>query len=99
MSLAEMISSSGVGGGGVDGAKEKVSNECIGSMVARVGRWWYNRVYENGVAQGVDGGVFGDSKVLGECEAWGTGFRLVVGFARKCEEGKRRVGRRRGMSI
>ncbi len=77
MSLAEMISSS----------SSQASNDSITKMVAKVGRWWYSRCYEQGVAaeSGEDGerSIWQDPKVLAECETWNASFKLVVAFARK----------------
>jgi hypothetical protein len=60
----------------------------IGMMVAKVGRWWYNRCYEGGDAQG---SVWADEKVVEECERWGTSFRLVVAYAQRPVVPRRRT--------
>ncbi|KUJ21398.1 uncharacterized protein LY89DRAFT_665831 [Mollisia scopiformis] len=82
----------------------------ITTMVARVGRWWWGRCYESTLASQATGGsqrtqgntassggrsIFDDTKVLNECEDWGTSFKLCVGVARKPSL----VSRRRGASV
>jgi hypothetical protein len=55
----------------------------IGGLVAGVGRWWWSRCYESGI-WGADS-IWGDAKVLKECERWGSGFKFLVCYARKPE--------------
>lgn len=70
----------------------------ITKMVAKVGRWWYNRCYENSTStsgSGVSSGsVFEDGEVLNECEVWRSSFKLLVGVARKPS-----LSGRRGASV
>ncbi|TLS25500.1 hypothetical protein PpBr36_07543 [Pyricularia pennisetigena] len=68
-SLAEMISDDG-----------PVADESITKMVAKVGRWWFSRCYENGVLGA--NSMWNDRCLLGECEEWGTSLKLMVCHAR-----------------
>ncbi|KAL1882687.1 hypothetical protein VTK73DRAFT_1599 [Phialemonium thermophilum] len=81
-SLAEMMSDD-----------SPVADENITKMVAKVGRWWYNRCYES-VAVGVPGlsgsSVWNDRSLLAECEQWGTSLKLMVCHAR-VPDGRGRV--------
>lgn len=63
----------------------KAGEEGILRCVGKVGRWWWTRVYDGR-------GVWGERGVLKECEEWGTGFKLLVAFARK-------PARERGQSL
>lgn len=69
------------------------SDAGIAGMVARVGRWWFTRCYEVGVL--ADGNmtesIWWDASLLGECERWGTGLRLLVCYAQKPIVGRRRT--------
>lgn len=53
-------------------------DEGITGMVAKVGRWWYNRCYENGA-----GSMFTDASLEKEGEEWNSTFKLLVAHARK----------------
>ncbi|KAF8849073.1 hypothetical protein BDZ45DRAFT_246545 [Acephala macrosclerotiorum] len=61
----------------------------ITKMVAKVGRWWYSRCYENlvlnqgGEMGGNGGSLWNDEVLLGECETWRSSFKLCVAVARK----------------
>lgn len=72
-SLAEMMSD-----------ESAVADEGITKMVAKVGRWWYSRCYENGAAQlgSVSGTMWNDRQLLAECEEWRTSLKLMVCYAR-----------------
>ncbi|KAK7556674.1 hypothetical protein IWX49DRAFT_495269 [Phyllosticta citricarpa] len=74
------------------------------NMVARVGRWWYSRCYETSMFPRNDGGngtdaaaaadkksMFVDQALLRECEERGTNFRLLICYAQKPEQMKRRT--------
>lgn len=70
-SLAEIISDDG-----------PIADESITKMVAKVGRWWYDRCYES-VAPAPGGrSMWGDPALLAECEEWRTTLKLMVCHAR-----------------
>ncbi|KAM7201867.1 hypothetical protein V8F33_003143 [Rhypophila sp. PSN 637] len=73
-SLPEMINDEG-----------PVADENITNMVAKVGRWWYTRCYENAASSSEGaprGGIWRDKALLAECEEWGTSLKLMVCHAR-----------------
>ncbi|EKD20862.1 hypothetical protein MBM_01544 [Drepanopeziza brunnea f. sp. 'multigermtubi' MB_m1] len=79
LSLADMLKDSTPAG-----------DESITKMVARVGRWWYTRCYEN--AAGDQGSsIWSDATLLGECEKWNTSLKLVVAYAQKPVQRRRRT--------
>ncbi|KAF2430153.1 hypothetical protein EJ08DRAFT_697695 [Tothia fuscella] len=57
-----------------------VGDKAITKKVARIGRWWYSRCYENG---GVDKSIWADDALIRECEKRGTSLRLMVCYAQK----------------
>ena len=65
----------------------------ITKMVAKVGRWWWSRCYERGVVADDDaeGSIWNDSALLRECEKRDTGFRLVICYAQKPVNVRRRT--------
>ncbi|KAL8992000.1 MAG: hypothetical protein Q9169_007460 [Polycauliona sp. 2 TL-2023] len=72
-------------------------DEGITKMVSRVGRWWYERCYESGLA-GKDGegdrpkeSIWNDKALLKECEARETGLKLLICYAQKPVVSKRRT--------
>jgi hypothetical protein len=69
------------------------SDEGITKMVAKVGRWWYSKCYESVIpeVEGTRSSVFGNEKVLDECEKWGTSFKLLVCYAQKPAAVRRRT--------
>lgn len=82
------------------------ADEGITKMVAKVGRFWYSRCYESiasamsttgggmgGGASGSrgEGSIFEDRKLLEECENWNSSFKLVVAYAQKPVQGRRRT--------
>jgi hypothetical protein len=70
-SLAEIISDDG-----------PIPDESITKMVAKVGRWWYDRCYES-VAPAPGGrSMWSDPALLAECEEWRTTLKLMVCHAR-----------------
>lgn len=70
-SLAEIISDDG-----------PIADESITKMVAKVGRWWYDRCYES-VAPAPGGrSMWSDPALLAECEEWRTTLKLMVCHAR-----------------
>ncbi|KAI1811598.1 hypothetical protein GGS20DRAFT_93687 [Poronia punctata] len=58
----------------------ELGDENITKMVAKVGRWWYNRCYE--VPTGMGSSIWNDRSLLAECEEWGTSLKLMVCHAR-----------------
>ncbi|KAG8159883.1 hypothetical protein KVR01_010520 [Diaporthe batatas] len=73
-SLAEIISDDG-----------PIADESITKMVAKVGRWWYDRCYES-VAPAPGGrSMWSDPALLAECEEWRTTLKLMVCHARMPE--------------
>lgn len=54
----------------------------ITKMVARVGRWWYTRCYENMGSSGASASIWDSKALLQECEELGTSFKLMVCCAR-----------------
>lgn len=68
-SLAEMMSDT-----------SPVADENITKMVAKVGRWWYNRCYES--AGNSNKTMWDDRALLAECEEWKTSLKLMVCHAR-----------------
>lgn len=76
------------------------SDENITSMVAKVGRWWYNRCYEGASVDTGKASIFEDPLLLAEGEEWQSSFKLVVLHARKpIAGGIRGGGRRRTLSV
>lgn len=69
------------------------NDECITKMVAKVACWWYTRCYEALVlADGnLDGSIWAERRVVRECRRHGTGFKLLIAYAQKPSEVKRRT--------
>jgi len=69
------------------------SDEKITKMVAKVGRYWYTRVYESGVLTNgeLKRSIWADKKVLHECKTRGSGFKLLIAYAQKPTEHRRRT--------
>ncbi|KUI52845.1 hypothetical protein VP1G_00182 [Cytospora mali] len=78
-SLAEMIS---------DDAP--VADESITKMVAKVGRWWYDRCYVSVAREPGGKSMWNDQALLAECEEWRTTLKLMVCHARM-PDGRSRV--------
>ena len=80
-------------------------DEGITKMVAKVGRWWYTRCYEEGVLEREEeareggmggewervGSIWEDRALLKECETMETGFKLLVCYAQKPVAARRRT--------
>jgi hypothetical protein len=72
-----------------DPAVAATADAGITDMVARVGRWWYSRAYESLVSPQANGqghspdSIWSDGKLLRECEARGTGFKMLIAYAQK----------------
>lgn len=69
------------------------SDEKITKMVAKVGRWWYTRTYEWAVLPDGDMrcSIWSDKELLRECKAKGSGLKLLIAYAQKPIELKRRT--------
>jgi hypothetical protein len=69
------------------------SDEKITKMVAKVGRYWFLRSFEAAVLP--DGNlkksIWADKKVLHECKSRGSGFKLLIAYAQKPAENRRRT--------
>ena len=65
------------------------SDDKIMKMVSKVGRWWYSRTYEDRVQPTES--IWADKKVLRECKAKGTGFKMFIAYAQKPVENRRRT--------
>ncbi|KAI0124295.1 hypothetical protein BJ170DRAFT_585778 [Xylariales sp. AK1849] len=76
-SLAEMMND-----------ETEMGDENITKMVAKVGRWWYSRLYET--STGVTNSIWTDRNLLTECEEWKTSLKLMVCYA-KVPETRSRV--------
>ena len=59
-----------------------VADEGITKMVARVGRWWYTRCYENATGSPGAKSIWNERALLSECEELGTSLKLMVCCAR-----------------
>lgn len=77
--LAEMISDDG-----------PVADESITKMVAKVGRWWYDRCYVSVAREPGSKSMWNDQALLTECEEWRTTLKLMVCHARM-PDGRSRV--------
>jgi hypothetical protein len=73
--------------------ESQAADEGITKIVAKVGRWWYTRCYESIVLANGDasGSLFNDEALLQECEKWNANFKLVVAYAQKPIQGRRRT--------
>ena len=65
----------------------------ITKMVAKVGRWWWSRCYERDLADESGGGesLWNDKALLKECVMRETGFKLLICYAQKPTNPKRRT--------
>ena len=54
------------------------ADESITKMVARVGRWWYTRCYENAAEPATPATIWNHRALLQECEEHGTSLKLMV---------------------
>lgn len=77
--LAEMMNTEGPG-----------ADESITKMVAKVGRWWYDRCYESVALESGGKSMWTDRSLLAECEEWNTSLKLMVCHAR-IPDGRSRV--------
>jgi len=76
-----------------DPSPSPANDESIAKIVARVGRWWYSKCYEDPIFStgNTDPGIWNDRKVLRECQKRGTGFRMFIAYAQKPSEVPRRT--------
>ncbi|CAG8892198.1 unnamed protein product [Penicillium egyptiacum] len=76
-----------------DPSPSPANDESIAKIVARVGRWWYSKCYEDPVFStgNTDRSIWNDRKVLRECQKRGTGFRMFIAYAQKPSEVPRRT--------
>lgn len=77
-----------------DPSPSAANDESIAKIVARVGRWWYTKCYEDPVLPDTgdcDPSMWNDRRVLRECQKRGTGFRMLIAYAQKPSEVKRRT--------
>lgn len=77
-----------------DPSPSAANDESIAKIVARVGRWWYTKCYEDPVLPNTgdnDPSMWNDRKTLRECQKRGTGFRMLIAYAQKPSEVKRRT--------
>ncbi|KAK0315637.1 hypothetical protein LTR01_000937 [Friedmanniomyces endolithicus] len=66
------------------------SDEGITKMVAKVGRWWYSSCYERPLLAH-NKSIWSDQALLRECEKQGTSFRLLICYAQKPMQTRRRT--------
>lgn len=76
-----------------DPSPSPANDESIAKIVARVGRWWYSKCYEDPIfsTANTDPSIWNDRKVLRECQKRGTGFRMFIAYAQKPSEVPRRT--------
>ncbi|CAG8157152.1 unnamed protein product [Penicillium nalgiovense] len=76
-----------------DPSPSPANDESIAKIVARVGRWWYSKCYEDPVFSTGNTGpsIWNDRNVLRECQKRGTGFRMFIAYAQKPSEVPRRT--------
>lgn len=75
-----------------DPSPSAANDESIAKIVARVGRWWYTKCYEEPALHDTgdhDLSMWNDRKVLRECQKRGTGFRMLIAYAQKPSEKRR----------
>lgn len=76
-------------GGQFGGGKK--NDESITKMVAKVGRWWYTSCYEKPLLQSDNSSIWNERSLLRECERQGTSFRLLICYAQKPTQTRRRT--------
>ena len=75
-----------------DPSPSAANDESIAKIVARVGRWWYTKCYEEPALHHLDPSdrsLWNDRKVLRECQKRGTGFRMLIAYAQKPSQKRR----------
>ena len=65
----------------------------ITKMVAKVGRWWWSRCYERALTDELprDSSLWNDKALLKECVTRETGFKLLICYAQKPSNPRRRT--------
>jgi hypothetical protein len=74
-----------------DPSPSPANDESIAKIVARVGRWWYSKCYEDPIFSRAETTMWNDRRVLRECQKRGTGFRMFIAYAQKPSEVPRRT--------
>ncbi|KAJ5773867.1 hypothetical protein N7457_008763 [Penicillium paradoxum] len=76
-----------------DPSPSPANDESIAKIVARVGRWWYSKCYEDPVFStgDTDRSIWNDRKVLRECQKHGSGFSMFIAYAQKPSQVPRRT--------
>lgn len=77
-----------------DPSPSPANDESIAKIVARVGRWWYSKCYEDPVSPAhpnPSSSIWDDRGLLHECRKRGTGFRMFIAYAQKPSEVPRRT--------
>jgi SAM-dependent methyltransferase len=74
-----------------DPSPSAANDESIAKIVARVGRWWYSKCYEDPIFPNSEIRMWDDRKLLRECQKRGTGFRMFIAYAQKPSEVPRRT--------
>ncbi|CAG7972661.1 unnamed protein product [Penicillium salamii] len=72
-----------------DPSPSPANDESIAKIVARVGRWWYSKCYEDPISH--PRSIWDDRKLLRECQKRGTGFRMFIAYAQKPSQVPRRT--------
>ncbi|MCJ1360577.1 MAG: hypothetical protein MMC33_010585 [Icmadophila ericetorum] len=77
-----------------DFLEETTTNEAtMAKMVPKVGRWWWSKCYEGRhIQDGIsEPSVWNDRQVLKECEDMDTGFKMLICYAQKLSNPRRRT--------
>lgn len=68
----------------------KETDEDITKMIAKVGRWWWSSCYEKALLP-TDHSIWNEQGLLRECELQRTSFRLLICYAQKPMQTRRRT--------
>lgn len=68
----------------------RTNDEGITKMVAKVGRWWYSACYEKSLLK-TDKSIWSEPGLLRECEKQGTSFKMLICYAQKPAQTRRRT--------
>ena len=74
--------------------EETTTNEAtMAKMVPKVGRWWWSKCYEGRSRPDeiLEPSLWSDRQVLKECEDMDTGFKLLICYAQKLSNPRRRT--------
>lgn len=66
------------------------TDEDITKMIAKVGRWWWSSCYEKALLP-TDHSIWNEQGLLRECELQRTSFRLLICYAQKPMQTRRRT--------